>query len=106
MLGGIWSIGAVMLLRPALSRWLQRSGPWKATIVVNSVIMTMFLWHMTAYLITILLLWPLGLGHQVDSTARWFWERFVWELVPAAILVGLILIFGRLERAKRRPAAA
>jgi len=106
MLGGIWSIGAVMLLRPALSRWLQRPGPWKATIVVNSVIMTMFLWHMTAYLIVILLLWPLGLGHQADSNARWFWERFVWELVPAAILVGLILVFGRFERGKRRPAVA
>ena len=33
LLGGIWSIGAVMLLRGRRSpRWLQRTGPWKATI--------------------------------------------------------------------------
>jgi hypothetical protein len=76
---------------------------------LNSVIMTLFLWHMTAFLLAILLLWPLGLGHEADSTARWWLERFVWILVPAAILAGLIAIFGRFERprpAERRPAAA
>ncbi len=99
MLGGIWSIGAVMLLRPMLSRWLQRRGPWKFTIFVNSMIMTLFLWHMTAYLIAILLLWPLGFGHQVDSTARWWMERVVWEVVPAISLAGLVAVFGRFERA-------
>jgi hypothetical protein len=102
MLGGIWSIGAVMLLRPALTRWLRRPGPWKATIFVNSVIMTVFLWHMTAYLIVILLLWSLGFGHEIDSTARWWLERFVWELAPAVALAGLIAVFGRFERPRAR----
>ncbi len=107
MLGGIWSIGAVMLLRPWLTKWLQRPRPWKVTIFLNSVIMTLFLWHMTAFLLAILLLWPLGFGHEADSTARWWLERFVWILVPAAILAGLIAIFGRFERPRRaepRPA--
>jgi fucose 4-O-acetylase-like acetyltransferase len=99
MLGGIWSIGAVMLLRPQVSRWLERPRPWKFTIFVNSMFMTLFLWHMTAYLIAILLLWPLGLGHQADSTARWWMERVVWEVVPAVILAGLVAVFGRFERA-------
>ncbi len=99
MLGGIWTIGAAILLRPRLSRWLERPGPWKSTIFVNGMIMTLFLWHMTAYLIAILLLWPLGFGHQVDSTPRWWMERVVWELVPAVILAGLAALFGRFERA-------
>jgi len=102
MLGGIWTIGGVMLLRPYLTRWLQRRRPWKVTIYLNSVIMTLFLWHMTAYLLAILLLWPLGFGHQTDSTPRWWIERFVWILVPAAILAVLIAIFGRFERAHAR----
>jgi peptidoglycan/LPS O-acetylase OafA/YrhL len=102
MFAGIWAIGAVMLLRPALSRWLRRPGPWKATIYVNSIVMTLFLWHMTAFLIAILLLWPLGFGHQVDSTARWWVERPVWILGPAAVLAGLVAIFGRFERPVRR----
>ena len=69
LLADIWSIGAVMLLRPMLTRWLERPRPWKATIFLNGVIMTLFLWHMTAYFIVLLALWPLGVGHQQDSTA-------------------------------------
>jgi hypothetical protein len=98
LLGGVWSIGAAMLLRSAVSGWLRRPGPWKATIFVNGVIMTLFLWHMTAYLIAILLLHPLGFGTQLDSTPRWWVERVVWEAVPAAILAALIAVFGRFER--------
>ena len=98
LLGGIWSIGAVMLLRPMLGRWLQHPRAWTATIAVNGVIMTLFLWHMTAYLLAILLLWPLGFGQESDSTPRWWIERIVWVGVPALILAGLIAIFGRFER--------
>src|SRR5207247_750572 len=53
LLGGIWAIGAVMLLRPVLVRWLERPRAWKATIAVNGVIMTIFLWHMTAFLLAV-----------------------------------------------------
>ncbi len=105
LLGGIWSIGAVMLLRSAGNRWLQHTGPWKATILVNGVIMTLFLWHMTAYLIAILLLHPLGFGTQLDSTPRWWAERVVWEVAPGVILAGLIAVFGRFERLGSRDRA-
>jgi Acyltransferase family len=98
LLGGVWSIGAVMLLRPALARWLRRPRAWAATIAVNGVIMTVFLWHMTAYLLAILTMWPLGFGQEADSTARWWAERVVWLVVPGAILAGLVAIFGRFER--------
>ena len=97
-----WSIGAVMLLREPLSAWLRRPGAWKATIAVNGVIMTLFLWHMTAYLLVILALWPLGFGQQPGGTARWWAERPLWVLVPGAILLGLIALFGRFERPRGR----
>jgi fucose 4-O-acetylase-like acetyltransferase len=98
LLGGIWTLGAVMLLKPRLDRWLQRDSVWRITILVNARIMTLFLWHMTAYLLALLALWPLGFGRQQDSTARWWLERPLWELIPAAILVGLVAVFGRLDR--------
>jgi fucose 4-O-acetylase-like acetyltransferase len=104
LLAAVWSIGAAMLLRPALQRWLERPRPWTFTIAVNGVIMTLFLWHMTAYLLAILLLWPMGLGQQADSTPRWWVERVVWLGVPALILAGLVAIFGRFERPLPRPA--
>ena len=105
LFAGVWAIGAAMLLRPAVSRWLHRARAWKATIFVNSIIMTLFLWHMTAYLLAILLLWPLGFGHEHDSTTRWWIERLLWILVPTAILAVLVAVFGRFERPARRPAA-
>jgi hypothetical protein len=93
-----WSIGLVMLLREPMSRWLQGQRPWRFTVLVNSVIMTLFLWHMTAYLVAILLLWPLGLGHSDATQLRWWLERPIWIAVPGAVLLGIIAVFGRFER--------
>ncbi|MBI4259921.1 MAG: hypothetical protein HY658_05090, partial [Actinobacteria bacterium] len=98
---GIWTIGAAMLLRDRLTAWLRRAGPWKAAILGNSVIMTLFLWHMTAYLFAVLLLWPVGLGQAAGGTARWWLERPVWLLVPGAILAAIVAIVGRFERPRR-----
>ncbi len=106
LLGGVWSIGAIMLLRPALARWLEDPGPWKVTIFLNGVIMTLFLWHMTAYLFTVLTLWPLGFGQQHDSTAGWWLERPLWIGLSAVYLAGLVAIFGRFERPRERAAPA
>jgi hypothetical protein len=107
LLGGIWSIGAVMLARPFLARWLDRVRPWKATVFVNGIIMTLFLWHMTAYLLVVLALWPLGFGREQDSTAQSWIERPIWILVPGLVLAGVVALVGRLERPRAvRPAAA
>ena len=102
LLVGIWLLGAVLLLRPRLTAWLQRPGPWKATIAGNAWIMTLFLWHMTAYLVAILLLWPLGFGKEAEPTARWWLERPLWIVAPGVVLAGLVALFGRIERGRRR----
>jgi hypothetical protein len=98
MLAGIWAIGAVMLLRPRMARWLERPGPWKVTIFINSVIMTLFLWHMTAFLLAIFVLWPLGFGDYADTTAGWWLERVLWIGVPGLFLAAIVAIVGRFER--------
>ena len=95
---GIWTIGAVMLVREALSRWLQKQRAWKATIMANSVIMTLFLWHMTAFLLAVLVLWPLGFGRETSGTTAWWLERFLWVGLPTVFLAGLVAVFGRFER--------
>jgi Acyltransferase family len=57
---------------------------------------------LTAYLLTVLTLWPLGLGHQHDSTAGWWLERSLWIGLSALYLAVLIAaVFGRFERPKR-----
>jgi fucose 4-O-acetylase-like acetyltransferase len=92
-----WSLGLAMLLRGPATRWLRRTRPWKGVIVVNSVIMTLFLWHMTAFLLTVLALWPLGLGQAQAPSAGWWLQRPLWVLVPGVILLGLIRLFARFE---------
>jgi hypothetical protein len=57
--------------------------------------------HMTAYLFTVLTLWPLGLGHQHDSTAGWRLERPLWIGLSALYLTVLVAVFGRFERPER-----
>lgn len=94
----LWLVGLAMLARPALSRLLVRPGPWKAVIAANGVIMTVFLWHLTALLVAIIALRPLGFGLASDSTAHWWIERPLWIAAPAAILSVLVAIFARFER--------
>lgn len=105
LLVGLWLIGLVLLARPWVSRWLQRPRPWRGTIAGNAFIMTLFLWHMTAYLVAILLLWPLGFGQETEPTARWWAERVVWIAVPGVLLAGLVALFGRFETQGRRSGA-
>ena len=94
-----WSIGAAMLLRERAQAWLARSTrAWMFAIWANANIMTMYLWHMTAFLVAILLLWPLGLGREHLPTAAFWWQRLVFWAVPGAILLGFLRMFGRFER--------
>ncbi len=97
-----WQVGLTMFMRRPVSAWLQRERPWRATIAVNSVIMTVYLWHLTAYAVAIVLLYPLGFGHQLDTNARWWLERIVWEVVPGTILLALVMAFGRFEFPRHR----
>lgn len=102
-----WSIGVCMLLREVGQRWLQRSRrAWMATIYVNSVIMTLYLWHMTAFLLAVLVLWALGLGTQTVGAlpfryhpdVSWWWQRVPFIVVAGSLLAGIVILLGRFER--------
>ncbi len=91
-------VGVGLLLRNPLTRWLSRPKPWMTVIAANTVIMTVYLWHLSAYSLTYLLLYPLGFGHQTTSTLFFWLERPVWIVAPAILLVILLGIFARFER--------
>jgi surface polysaccharide O-acyltransferase-like enzyme len=98
----IFQVGVVMLLQPYVSRWLDRRGPWKAVIAVNSVIMTLFLWHMTAFLMAAGTYEALGFELLGEPTAAWWLQRPLWLLFPGAFLAVLVALFARAEAAARR----
>jgi len=95
---GFWSIGAVLVLRARVTRWLHNERLWLVVVQVNAVSMTLFLWHMTAFLLAVLLLWPLGLGHADWNTLGFWVERTPWVGVSGGILIALVAVFARFER--------
>ncbi|MGH2812369.1 MAG: acyltransferase family protein [Actinomycetota bacterium] len=94
----VWQVGLILLLRPSISRWLQRRRVWAAVIGLNLVIMTVFLWHQTAMLAGAGVLLPLGFPQPEAGSALWWALRPVWILVLSLALVLLVIVFGRFER--------
>jgi hypothetical protein len=95
---GFWSIGVALLVRGPVTRWLNKERPWRAVVAVNGMIMTLYLWHMTALLLAVLALWPLGFGRSDTSSAGYWLERPLWVGASGLILARLVAVFGRFER--------
>ncbi|MFU8875067.1 acyltransferase family protein [Micromonospora sp. SL4-19] len=100
-------LGLILLLQNPARRWLRRSGPWQAVIAVNAVVLTVFLWHLTAAVLLVGLLDTLGVlpTPRVGSAAWWAW-RIPWLLALAVVLAALVGVFGPIEARTRRHAAA
>lgn len=98
---GALQAGLLLSLEAPLGRCLRRGGAWTLTVLVNGMIMTIYLWHLTALALAIaaaFLLGGVGL-HSQPGSAAWWLARPVWLLAAAAALVPLALAFGRFERA-------
>ncbi|MFI7430617.1 acyltransferase family protein [Micromonospora sp. NPDC049836] len=97
-------LGLILLLRAPAGRWLRRPGPWQAVIAVNAVVLTVFLWHLTAAVLLVGLLDALGVlpTPPVGSAAWWGW-RIPWLLALATVLAALVAVFGPIEARTRRP---
>lgn len=105
---GMLQAGLVLLAEQPLKRWLQRPRVWLVTVVVNSRIMTWFLWHLTAMVAVasaLVAVGGFGLG-LAPLSALWWLTRPLWWAVLLAVTYGLVLVFGRFEspRPDERPA--
>ncbi|MDQ4025842.1 MAG: acyltransferase family protein, partial [Actinomycetota bacterium] len=96
----MWLISAAMLVRRPVTRWLQGTRPWRAVIAANSMIMTVFLWHLTALLVGVLALYPLGFPQPAGGSAEWWLLRPVWLALLVVLLVPFVVAFGRFERGR------
>jgi Acyltransferase family len=97
-------LGLILLARPILGRWLRRPGPWSVVVAVNAVVLTIFLWHISA---AALLAGALGglrlLPTPPVGTASWWLWRIPWLIMLVAVLAVLVAAFGRFEiRPERR----
>jgi hypothetical protein len=96
---GIVQRGLLLSVESPMRAWLARANPWTAVVLVNGMIMTVFLWHLTASTLAIgsaLLFDDIGLN-IVPGTSVWWLLRPAWLAVYVVVLLPFALGFGRFE---------
>ncbi len=102
-------IGLLLTLEAPARRWLGRLVPWVATVLVNGMIMTIFLWHSTVMMLLVgLAFWQLPAAlATLPGSSLWWSTRPLWLAAYAVAIIPFLLIFARFERpgtADRAPA--
>ncbi|MER7335359.1 MULTISPECIES: acyltransferase [unclassified Micromonospora] len=91
-------LGLILLLRDPAERWLRRSRPWQAVIAVNAVVLTVFLWHLTAAILLVGALDAAGaLPTPPVGSGAWLAWRVPWVLMLTVVLAVLVAVFGPVE---------
>ncbi|MGE3692953.1 MAG: acyltransferase [Novosphingobium sp.] len=97
---GVAQAGIALTLEAPMRRLLARERVWTATVLVNGMIMTIYLWHLTAFVVVVTAAWLLGgIGLEAaPGSGAWWLARPVWFALYIAALLPLIGLFSRFER--------
>src|SRR6266508_4452850 len=102
----VWQCGAMLLVQDAANRWLARPRVWLGVVYANSMVLTFYLWNMTAAVLAAVILLPTGLWPQPETlSAAWWWLRLGWVAACAACLVPFLYAFRWAERPAAPPPA-
>jgi hypothetical protein len=93
----VGQIGVLMLVRDPMNRWLQRPRVWTAVVSGNGVVMTAFLWHLTAIVVVNALAVQSGLPTPTIGSAQWWLTRPLLLGAVVVVLAGLVAVFRRFE---------
>jgi hypothetical protein len=97
---GIFQTGLLLAMEGAGRRMLRRHRLWTATVALNGMIMTIYLWHLTAMVALIgglMLVGGFGLGVPVASPMWWLTRPLWWGGLVLAT-VPFLAAFARYER--------
>lgn len=100
---GVAQAGLALLLEPWARRKLESLTTWTAVVLVNGMIMTLYLWHLTAFVAVIAAAWALG-GTGLNAapgSADWWLARPLWFALYIAVSLPLVALFARYEQAGR-----
>lgn len=104
---GSVQIGVILLLTDLAQAWLQKVRAWTWVIVFNQMIMSIYLWHMTALLIVVGIAAHVfgGAGlHEAPGTGMWWAVRPVWVALFTVVLIPFVLLFVRFEAGSKTKA--
>ena len=90
---GVFQFGLLLSLENPMRHVLNNLGVWTTTVLINSMIMTIYLWHITVMIVFIALLYlagGLGLGIE-PGTQEWWLTRPIWIAVLLLLLLPVAL---------------
>ena len=96
---GIAQTGLALALEKSARRMLDGITAWTTVVLINGMIMTVYLWHLTAFVLVMVAAWMLGgIGlHAVPGSSEWWLARPIWFALYIALLFPFILLFARYE---------
>jgi len=99
--------GLLLAVEAPMRRVLRGLRVWAATVLVNGMIMTVYLWHLTMLVILVALAWLAGgFGLRIEpASPEWWLTRPLWIGALYAALLPFALLLARFER-RSRPADA
>jgi fucose 4-O-acetylase-like acetyltransferase len=102
---GVAQTGLALALEPAGRRMLDNMRVWTATVLLNGMIMTVYLWHLTAFVVVMIAAWLLGgIGLYAEpGSSAWWLARPVWFALYIVTLLPMIALFARFEAARTMP---
>jgi peptidoglycan/LPS O-acetylase OafA/YrhL len=104
---GIAQFGLLLAIEAPMRRLLSGLRIWAVTVLINSMIMTLYLWHLTVMVILVSILYlagGFGLGVE-PASLEWWLTRPIWIGVLYACLLPVAVALGPMER-RTRPADA
>ncbi|QBR91257.1 acyltransferase family protein [Nocardioides euryhalodurans] len=96
---GTAMVGLVLAAEPVLQRLTRYAGVWRAVVVVEARVMTLYLWHPTALALlgaAALLLGGFGLHDRPDTTT-WWAARPAWFAALLVTTIAIVSLVGRFE---------
>ena len=105
---GVSQFGVLLAIEAPMRRLLSGIRVWTATVLINSMIMTLYLWHLTVMVILVALIYLAeGWGLRLEpGSADWWVTRPIWIAVLYAALLPVTLLLSPFERRARRAGAA
>jgi hypothetical protein len=101
-----WLTGAAVLVRERANQLLARPRVWVGVVAANGLVMTVFLWHLTALFAVWSAVIVLGVPVPAAGSAAWWICRPLWLGACAALTAALAVVFRRAERLPATPPAA
>jgi hypothetical protein len=102
---GVTQTGVALALEPAGRRMLDNLRIWTATVLLNGMIMSVYLWHLTAFVFVMVAAWLMGgIGlHAMPGSGDWWMTRPIWFALYIVMLIPLVGMFARFEQPKPMP---